>query len=97
MRIQFRFWLRDDKPHERAIGHWLDVERARRKMKPTIINALRLYKSLLAGDTSVLIELFPSIVQKIKDDSIKDNQSETIKRQSELIDRLLSSRLDHVA
>ena len=89
MRIQFKFWLRDNKSSERELGQWLDGLRSKRGMKPAIVKALRLYKSLLSGDTSVLIELFPNVVQKLKDDSIKDNQLDTIARQSELIERLL--------
>jgi len=64
-RFQVKFWLRDA-GDESAIGAELDRLRAKRKMKPTILAALRLWFDLLAGRTRLLRESFPAIVTDLE-------------------------------
>jgi len=64
-RFQIKFWLRNT-GDESAIGAELDALRARRKMKPTIVAALKLWFDLARGNTGELRRAFPSIVADIE-------------------------------
>lgn len=94
-RLQFKFWLDKSKSIEHEIGSWLDTLRAKRKQKPTILKALRLYKALLSGDTTMLKKEFPAVVSKIeqeherqKDDSIGQEFVALMARQTQIMTQL---------
>lgn len=61
-RIQFRFWLDSTKNDQQQMIRDLIHFKSQRKFAATIRNALRLFFALLLGDTSVLVELFPAVV-----------------------------------
>src|SRR5690349_9401082 len=61
-RFMFRFWLDDNKPLESELGKELDTLKNKRKFLPTVRDALRLYFSLLKGETALLKDMFPMIV-----------------------------------
>jgi hypothetical protein len=65
-RVQFRFWLDDTKPAESGLGMALDSLLERRQFAKFIRDAIRLMLALMAGDLSVLVELFPNVVEQIK-------------------------------
>ena len=66
-RRQFRFWLDAAKPEEAALGLRLEELGKKRKFATLIKDAVRLMLALMSGDLSVLIELFPNVVQQIKE------------------------------
>jgi hypothetical protein len=99
-RLQIRFWLNANKASESVLGSWLDTLRAARKMKPTIVKALTLYKALLTGDTHLLRKMFPDVVSKIeqehevkKDDGIGQEVVSLLSRQTQIMAQL-SERLN---
>lgn len=70
-RCQFRFWLDANKPDELTMGKELAALKQRRQYLPTLRDAIRLFLSLLKGETTVLRELFPLIVDQIEYEMIK--------------------------
>lgn len=76
-RRQFRFWLDAAKEDESAMGQALDSMKndKTKNFAGFMRNAVRLMLALLAGDTSILIELFPNIVNQIKQEAIAENNS----------------------
>lgn len=71
-RIQHRFWLNANNESELQLIHDLKHFKSQRKYARLIRDALRLIFSLLLGDTSVLVELFPHIVASIQNDARAD-------------------------
>jgi hypothetical protein len=65
-RRMFRFWLDAAKPEEAALGVKLEELGKKRKFATLIRDAIRLMLALMAGDLSVLVELFPNVVEQIK-------------------------------
>lgn len=65
-RRQFRFWMDAAKPQEATIGFKLDELGKKRKFATFIRDAIRLMLALMSGDLSVLVELFPHVVEQIK-------------------------------
>jgi hypothetical protein len=59
----FRFWLDVGKQLESDLSDWLAALTSKRQMKPTIVNALRLFFDLSQGRTNVLCELFPFVLE----------------------------------
>jgi hypothetical protein len=70
-RCQFRFHLDANKPDEYAIGQELAALKKKRKYLPTIRDAIRLFLSLLKGETATLKEMFPLIVDQIEYEMIR--------------------------
>lgn len=70
-RIQFRFWLDANKPEQAEMGDKLDRMKAdkNKSFAAFIRNAIRLMLSLMAGETIVLVELFPHVVEAIRADA----------------------------
>ncbi|MEM6284395.1 MAG: hypothetical protein AAF787_19545 [Chloroflexota bacterium] len=64
-RIQFRFWLDANDPHQNDLGYALLELKKARKYAPTLRNALTLWFTLQHGRTDVLQEHFPHIVEKL--------------------------------
>jgi hypothetical protein len=65
-RRMFRFWLDAAKPEEAALGVKLEEFGKKRKFATLVRDAIRLMLALMAGDLSVLVELFPHVVEQIK-------------------------------
>lgn len=93
-RRTYRFELDGTRAAERAIGESLAHLKKQRAYLPFIRNALRLMFSLLAGDLSVLMELFPNIVQRIRDDAIADYVQE--RPASSDFEALIRDFADHI-
>ena len=60
-RLQFKFWLATNVERDRAVGEYLHEMKKKRKMLPTIRDAIRLIRDLRAGRVDVLLELFPFV------------------------------------
>jgi len=87
-RCQFRFHLDANKAAEYALGMELKRLKEMRQYLPTIRNALRLFLDLKAGNTTVLLELFPSLQIHFRPDAdklleeFKQILAETVKKGS---------------
>lgn len=64
-RKQTRFWTDSTNDAHASVDSYIVGLKKKRKFQPTVIDALRLFESLQSGDTSVLRELFPGIVELI--------------------------------
>ena len=70
-RREFKFWLRTDREGEAGLIDYIDFLRKTRQFATKVKQGLRLIWSLGEGDTSVLRELFPHIVDQIEYEMIK--------------------------
>lgn len=93
-RTLFRFSLDKSKAAECQIIEDLNYFKAQRQYAETIRKALSLFFALLLGDTSVLLELFPAIMQTIREDATVTLQAENT-RLYERIARLEVERDQH--
>lgn len=60
-RLRFPFWLDMHKPDERALADQIELLKNDRSFAATVRNGLRLMLDLRAGNTTVLLELFPHV------------------------------------
>ncbi len=67
-RKQFKFWLRLDVDREIKLIEFSEYLIKTNQFATTVRNGLRLMWSLGQGDTSVLLELFPKVVQQLYPD-----------------------------
>lgn len=65
-RLRFTFWLDLDKPEENELADYIDELKRQRKFVTTIKQGLRLIRDLRAGNTDVLLELFPLVVERLR-------------------------------
>jgi len=90
-----RFTIDERKPLHAELWEWLLDRKALREMAPTIIAALRLYRSLQSGDTTLLYEMFPALRP-----SIDANITERLAAMEAKLARVYSTRdalsLDHL-
>lgn len=63
-RWQVRFWLDGDKLDQLDLGKWIHSLKCSQKFAPTVRNALTLYRELMAGETTMLYQMFPDIKPK---------------------------------
>ncbi len=71
-RKRFVFWLNLHKPDESIIAEQIDSLKDNRSFARAIRDGLRLFVSLSKGETTVLEELFPHIVAKLRGDAPDD-------------------------
>lgn len=92
--LQQKFWLDALKAEERDLADWCEELRDNRQFTPTVRIGLRLVRSLQAGHTDVLFELFPAIREKLyaqmEAEVLERNQNEALAR-LERMEALLSS------
>jgi hypothetical protein len=93
LRYQWKFWLDANKDEQLLLCEKLDELKNRRQFAPTIRNALKLFFDLSKGNTKILQDLFPSIVDKIKESVQIETQasnefSQIIKQQAQLIEMM---------
>ena len=65
-RLRFTFWLDLDKPEENELAGYIDELKQQRKFVTTIKQGLKLIRDLRAGKTDVLLELFPLVVERLR-------------------------------
>lgn len=75
-RRQFRFWMDAAKPEEAAIGVKLEELGEKRKFATFMRDAIRLMLALMTGDLSVLMQLFPHVVESIKEQGRAEGRAE---------------------
>lgn len=98
-RIQFKFWLDDNKPVESEMGASLDHLKAGRKYAKFMREAIGLMLSLMIGDVLMLCALFPGIVESIQQEArsrlLGDNAR--LKAQNEALQSIIDQQEAHIA
>lgn len=77
-RWQYRFWLNALNPADFALGQALEALKAARKMESTVKQALQLFLELQRGETVLLRQLFPGVVQSIEAKSAANSEFEQL-------------------
>lgn len=96
-RTQFRFWLDTNKADEREMGLKLDAMKddKSKSFAQFMRDAIRLMLALIAGDLSILAELFPSVVDNIRSQAIADYQQQQASREFEIMINALATRIEN--
>lgn len=69
---QYRFWLNVADEDEFIIAQECETLTANRRFAPTVRDAMRLILSLRRGEFDVLYELFPGIVDRVKNHLLEE-------------------------
>jgi hypothetical protein len=72
-RLQFKFWLDENKPDEKSIADIIEKLKNSRRYAAAIRDGLRLVWDLSQGKTDVLLELFPFVKQALSGNGGDDN------------------------
>lgn len=65
-RMRFAFWLDDLRQDESELITYIDELKQQRKFVTTIKQGLKLIRDLRTGNTDVLLELFPLVVERLR-------------------------------
>ena len=87
-RLRFVFWLDMFNGEEQALGDYVEELKSQRKFVQTIRDGLRLIRDLRAGNTAVLLELFPLVKGQLVS-SPATNDATEIKRELDTLKELL--------
>lgn len=75
-----------DKPEEAALYDNIVAWKAQRRFTPMLRNAIRLIADLEAGNTDVLIELYPAVARLLANEHTRDDVIELARAVKELAD-----------
>lgn len=65
-RLMFKFWLDDTNPAESDLIDYIETLKQERRFVTTIRDGLRLMRDLRAGNTTVLLQLFPAVKAQLQ-------------------------------
>jgi len=91
LRPRFDFWLDLRKPEEEEIAYQIVELKEKRAFVDTVRKGIRLMNSLILGRTDVLEELFPLVVERLREEGRAESDGRGSQAQARLqaqIDRL---------
>ena len=89
-RLRFTFWLDMLNTEEQALGDYVEELKSQRRFVQTVRDGLRLIKDLRAGNTKVLLELFPLVKAQLAPPPASNDTSD-IKKELDALKELLRS------
>lgn len=78
-RWQLKFWLDSNKVDQLDLGRWIHELKLTKQFAPTVRKALALYRDLMAGEFTMLYQLFPDtkpVSPPISPEKIKEMEQE---------------------